>query len=91
MSRSINFARGELVGAARAYLAIYMRMRSGVSCDDQNVLLTSLDAQGCELERLIGNLFCIRNEPGNLVEISLLILFMNGESHIASENPEAFV
>jgi hypothetical protein len=89
MRPTVDFSRGEFVGAARALLTTYMALKaeahSSTDNPDKIVVLDELmESYTRELIRLIGNAFQLRNELGDPVQLSLLILYMVGEEHIAS-------
>ena len=85
---TIDFKRGELVAAARAYLKLYLGAVSAIKRNnDQEAQFfgDAADDQEQELARLIWNEFQFHGNPiGDVVQLSLIILLMNGEEHSAS-------
>lgn len=73
---TIDFTRGELVGTARALLALHM--------DGTDALM--FDLQCRELKRLVNNEFQLHgHELGCPVQFALTIILMNGHYHSASQ------
>jgi hypothetical protein len=76
---SIDFKRGELVGACRAFLAMHCM---GMPYDQGN---HGTDHLAREIVRLIANEFQMPiPDIGCPVQFSLTVLLMNGEYHEAS-------
>jgi hypothetical protein len=83
---NIDFTRGELVGAARALLLVYMRvMASKAGSEARENFYDILKDHERELKRLVNNAFQFpSNDLGDPVQFALTILLMNGEDHAAS-------
>lgn len=81
---NIDFTRGELVGTARALLALHM-----ASSDTQagaKELDKLFEFQHHELRRLVNNEFQLHgHDLGCPVQFALTVLLMNGEQHLASQ------
>lgn len=82
-TRNIDLVRGELIGASRAMLAIYMRQHAaGVG---NQTIEDLFDERAFELRRLVNNEFQFHgNDIGDPVQFALTVLLMNGEEHTAS-------
>lgn len=79
LRNNVDFKRGELVGTARALLALHMQ---GEVADSGSHMF---DHQARELQRLVNNEFQLHgHDIGCPVQFALTVLLMNSEEHEAS-------
>lgn len=74
--KSVDFQRGELVGAARAVLTAYRFLARTEPGADAGNALCMLDELLAELIRLAGNSLQLRNDYGDSIQLAVLVIFM---------------
>jgi hypothetical protein len=81
----LEYRRGELVAACRAYLALHMAWSKDASPDISDALMKVAEDARYEIKRLVNNEFQFHgSELGDPVQFALTVLLMAGEEHSAS-------